>query len=138
MKKQKKIINKLPNSKCTGYDAISNKIIKKCGSTIIPHITHLINTIIQKWTFPDIFKISRIFPISKNYKPKENISSYRPLNNLVCIEKIVEHYIKEQLEAYFEGNDLLSLEHHGGRYGYSTLTALTKIHNQIYKNKEKN
>ena len=33
---------------------------------------------------------------------------------------------------------MLSLEHHGGRYGYSTLTALTKIHNQIYKNKEKN
>ena len=138
IKKTKKLIKKLPNSKCTGYDAISNKIIKKCGNTIIPHITHLINSIIRKGIFPEIFKISRIFPISKNGKPKEMISSFRPLNNLVCLEKIIEHYFKEQLEAYFEGNHFLSLEHHGGRYGYSTLTALTKIHNEIYKNKEKN
>ena len=137
MKKTKNIIKILPNSNCTGYDSISNKTIKKCGNKIIPHITHLINTIIHTGKFPQIFKISRIFPISKQDKPKHLISSFRPLNNLACIEKIVEHYIKEKLEEYFEHNNLLHIEHHGGRGSHSTLTALTKINNYIYLNGEK-
>ena len=136
-KKTKQVIKIMPNSNCTGYDSVSNKTIKKCGNTIVPHLTHLINSIIHTGKFPQIYKISRIFPISKQDKPKHLISSYRPINNLTCIEKIVEHYIKEKLEEYFENNKILQNEHHGGRRDHSTLTALTKINNSIYLNGEK-
>ena len=137
IQKTKQIIKEIPNSNCTGYDSISNKTIKKCGNSIIPHLTHLINSIIRTGTFPDIFKISRILPISKKGKPVNLISSYRPINNLVCIEKIVEHYIKEHLEQYMEENMLINKEHHGGRSKHSTMTALTRINNEVYINHEK-
>ena len=61
----KKIIKSLKNSNCTGYDDISFKILKKLNDRISSHICHLINSILFTQTFPDIYKISRILPISK-------------------------------------------------------------------------
>ena len=37
----------------------------------------------------DIFKISKILPIGKPNKRTNNIESFRPINNLVLIEKTI-------------------------------------------------
>ena len=42
-----KLIDRLPNSFCTGYDDINNNIIKKLKYEIEPYLTHLINQIIE-------------------------------------------------------------------------------------------
>ena len=69
-------------------------------------------------------------------KPENLLSSYHPINNLVSIEKIIKHYLRENLEEYMESNNILHHEHHGSRRHHSTMTALTRIHNEIYKNYE--
>ena len=71
---------------------------------IIPHITHLVNSIIHTEIYPTILKVSRISPILKPEKPAENIDSYRPINNLSAVEKIVEEFIKEQLNEFIDLN----------------------------------
>ena len=88
----KKIIKSLKNSNCTGYDDISFKILKKLNDRISSHICHLINSILFTQTFPDIYKISRILPISKPGLPTDKISSFHPINNLCGIEKVIETY----------------------------------------------
>ena len=62
------------------------------------------------------------------------MSSYRPINNLSALEKLVESYILYYLEEFYDKNDILDKNHHGGRKKHSTLTATTVIYDAIYKN----
>lgn len=132
------IIKHLKNSNSTGHDDITNKIIKKINKEMSPHITHMINTIINKGKIPDIFKISRILPLSKPDKSINLIDSFRPINNLPCLEKILEEHIIIHLNIFLEENNILHDNHHGGRKLHSTTTALTQINNKLLYNLENN
>ena len=78
----------------TGHDAITMNVLKKLSNQLAPHITHLINRIITTATFPTTFKISKITPQLKPEKNPYLIDSYRPIHNMASLEKVVEHYIK--------------------------------------------
>ena len=64
----------------------------------------------------------------------KKIDSYRPINNLPCIEKIFESHILKHLQNYLTDNDIIDINHHGGRHSHSTTTALTDIFYKIGKN----
>ena len=83
------------------------------------------------WVYPNILKLSRITPIKKPDKPDDNIDSYRPINNLATLEKIVEQHIKSYLETYLCTNNIILKNHHGSRKYHSTNTAITHITNEI-------
>ena len=119
-----------------GHDDITFKIIKKLADEIAPHLCHLINSILYTETFPDIYKISRILPISKPGLPTDNIALYRPINNLPAVEKFIETYFLIHINKHLENNDILHDNHHGGRRRHSTTTALTAIYNKLLYNKE--
>ena len=106
-------------------------ILNKIKPTIAPHITHLINTIIHTNTFPDIFKISRITPTHKPGKPTTDIDSYRPINNLCTLDKIVEEHIQTHLNNYLQQYNIIHPNHHGGREKHSRTTALSQIYNTL-------
>ena len=61
------------------------------------------------------------------------MSSYRPINNLPCIEKIVEEHISIHLNQYLTKNNLIHPHHHGGRRGHSTVSALLQITDKLNK-----
>ena len=128
------MIRGLKNSSSTGYDSVNNKIIKKINKLISPHLTHLINSIILTNKIPEIFRISKILPLSKPEKRRENIESYRPINNLPCLEKIMEGHILKHMLIFIEENNILDINHHGGRKQHSTTTALVDIIYNIQKN----
>ena len=69
-----------------GSDIISMRIIKKLSPAIDPHITHLVNSIFLTEKYPSIVKISRISPNLKPDKNKDNIDSYRLINNLSLMD----------------------------------------------------
>ena len=109
------IINNAQHSHSTGHDSISTHTIKKIKHKVAPFIQHLINTIIKTSTFPDTFKHSRITP---TLKPKKNctlIDSFRPINNLCTLDKIVEQHIKTHLDTFLEAHKIINNNHHGGR-----------------------
>ena len=113
-------------------------IIKKAKTRIAPMITHLVNCIIISCTFPDILKITKIIPTHKPGKPIYDIESFRPLNNLCTVEKIIEEYFMTHLESHFEKNNVINKYHHGGRKKHSTTTALINILNTINIQHDKN
>ena len=88
--------------------------MKTIKENIAPQITHLFNSIIRTSTMPDIFKISKILPIGKPNKPTNNIESFRPINNLVLIEKLFEEYWKQHFENYLSINNIINQNHHVG------------------------
>ena len=81
---------------------------------IAPHITHLINTILRTKNFPKIPKVSRILPLSKPLLNHLDISSYRPINNLCCVEKVIESHILYHLESFYNKHNIINQNHHGG------------------------
>ena len=122
-----KIIKKLKNSNSTGWDNITSRCLKKVAHLIAPHITHLINAIIAKMIHPSIYKISKILPLSKPGKNTLLIDSFRPINNLPVVEKIVEEYFLEILIDFLIENSILHNNHHGGRANHSPETAMAAI-----------
>ena len=108
-----RIIKKLKPKNSKGNDISNMKIIKKLCPVIIPHITHLVNSIIHTEIYPTILKVSRISPILKPEKQSESIDSYRPINNLSAVEKIVEEFIKEKLNKFIDQNQIILPDHHG-------------------------
>ena len=131
------ILKNLKNTNSTGYDFISNKILKKIKLEIAPHICHLINSIINTTIMPEILKLSRITPLLKPDKKINDIASYRNINNLPCVEKLVEQHIANHLNKYLNDNNILHPNHHGGRKGHSTASALLQITNQLNINYDK-
>ena len=101
-------------------------MIKKIINTMAPLITHLTTQIIHKRTFPDTFKINKITP---KHKSETHIRhrSYRPINNLCTIEKIIEEYIIGHLYQFLNENNITNENHHGGRKVHSTIKALNQI-----------
>ena len=91
-----------------GYDSITMNILKKLGSVIIPHLTHMINRVVRSSEFPHIFKLMRIVPISKPGKPLDLIDSYRPINNLCTLEKVIEAWINKCIIEWSEEVNLFS------------------------------
>ena len=62
------------------------------------------------------------------------IDSYRPINNLPAIEKIIEQYLKDNMMEFIEYNEIILNNHHGSRKLHSTTTALASIHNNLTHN----
>lgn len=110
----KNIINNLKNSKSTGFDQISTKIIKAVNEIISPHLSYLINLTISTGTFPEDLKLAIVKPLFKKGN-KELTSSYRPIALLSVFSKIFEKYIYEEINSYLEKHELLCNEQKGFR-----------------------
>ena len=138
IEKTKIIIKNLKTSNSTGHDLLSNQILKKINDILSPHVTHLINSIIITNIFPDTFKISKILPLSKPKQPIYKLESYRPINNLPCLEKLFEEYFKQCFLLFLNENKIINNDHHGAVKHHSTVTALTMINSKLIYNYENN
>ena len=83
-------------------------------------------------------KISKRIPICKPQKIETNLSSYRPINILNSYEKIIQKWIKKNLEKYLSEIKLIIPNHHGGIQKHSTLSAMTVINHHCKKLKDQN
>ena len=57
-------------------------------------------------------------------------SNYRPVSNLPVLSRVLEKAVFNQLIKYLESNKLIHPNHHGGRKGHNTATALGQMLDQ--------
>ena len=75
--------------------------------------------------------MSKIIPLKKSSELSDlSCSSYRPVNLLPLPGKVVERAVFSQIAEYLEGYKLLHHNHHGGRKGHSTATALIQMYDK--------
>ena len=132
-----KIITNLNNSSSTGVDFIDTETLKLVKEEITEAMTKIINLNIQTSSFADIYKHSKIMTLKK--KPTLNdldCASYTPVNLLPIPGKVVGKAIFNQLAQYFETNQLIHPNHHGGRKAHSTTTTLVQMYNTWVKQME--
>ena len=116
----------MENKSSSGYDGISNKMLKYIKKEISKPLTLKINKMLDSGIFPSGLKIEKILPIFKK-GDVNSLNNYRPISLLPTISKIFERIIYDQLYAYFDDNNILSEAQYGFRTKHSTELAAVKL-----------
>ena len=128
------IIKTLKNKKSTGFDGISNQILKLIGDIIAKPLTKLINQSLSEGNFPKILKNAKIVPIFKKGNVYE-IGNYRPISLLPSLSKIWEKVINIQLTEKMDEYNITSDTQFGFRKNHSTINAVQRLVQEIQKAK---
>ncbi len=126
------ILNHMDSKSSTGYDSLSNKLLKFIKLEIYKALTLVVNQMLHTGIFPDALKIAKIMPIYKKGDINE-LSNYRPISLLPTLSKIFERIIYDQLYTHFTENNLLSEQQYGFRSKHSTELAAIKLVDYINK-----
>ncbi len=74
--------------------------------------------------------MAHILPLLKGGE-RSSINNYRPISNLSPLAKILESLVSDQLKDFLCFNDILSCYQSGFRKSHSTVTAASKVVNDI-------
>ena len=110
-----KIIKSMRPTKSHGIDGISIKLLKDNYSILAPALHNIINQSIKLSIFPNSLKTSRVIPLQKPALPSNQPSSYRPINLLQSISKVIEKVIFTQISKHLEAYSIIPPNHHGSR-----------------------
>lgn len=94
----KGIIKSMPPKKSSGYDKISNYIIKKLPAPFQVIITIIINNCINIGYFPSAWKCAKVLPFPKPGKCPYYPQNYRPISMLSCLSKVFENVMRSRIE----------------------------------------
>ena len=84
-----RMINKLPNKNSSGFDNISNILLKEIKPWIISPMVDIFNSSLTAGVFPELMKKAIIVPLHKGQSTLE-LSNYRPITLLITISKLLE------------------------------------------------
>ena len=110
-----------------GMEGITVKSLKRIIKPLYAPILNLVNTCITTASYPDSLKTARVVPLLKSGKNHNEATSYRAINILSSIRKIIYRIINKQLIRHLTTNKLIIHQHHGTIKGRSTMTALVSM-----------
>ena len=126
-----KLIRQSP-PKSSIIDPIPTKLLKSCLSAAAPVIASIVNSSITHSLVPEILKSASVTPIfKKRNNDPESLASYRPINNLPFLAKILEKVVAHQPSHHMSQNHLDEPYQSAYRKFHGTETALTRIQNDI-------
>ena len=131
-----KLLRQLPPKHSSGYDNISNVLLKEIGPCIIEILVELFNMSIQSGVFPDIMKIAEVVPL---YKGKERFleSNYRPISLLTTISKLLEKIVCTRVYNFLNTTGQINPTQYGFRANHSCDNAVNHLVGKVVKNLEK-
>ena len=116
-------------AKATGHDSIPDKILKIAAPVISKSLADLFNLSITTNTFPDDWKVAKVFPLFKSGE-RNDPNNFRPISVLPTIARAFERLVYEQMYTYFTENNLIQPRQSGFRSLHSIVTALLDMTNQ--------
>ena len=102
-----KIISKLPVKHSSGYDNISNVLLKRLSSILSPILCKLCNMSLTTGVFPHTMKIAEVVPLYKGKNPYEECN-YRPISLLTTMSKILEKVMYTRVYGFLNNTGQIS------------------------------
>ena len=127
MNELKLSIKEMRSAPSSGVDGISMKSLKRILRPLYPALLNMVNTAISMATYPNKLKIARIVPLRKGNKIPTDPLSYRAVNILPSLGKIIDRIVNKQMTRHLLSNELLLQQHHGSIRGRSTMTAVVSM-----------
>ena len=133
-----KVIKGLKVNKSSGYDQISNKMLKNLPKEFIQILKILFEKSLNTGTLPDDWKHAVITLVPKPNKDHQTLNGYRPVSLLSCLSKILEKIVNAKLMNFMETNNQIIQEQCGFRKNRSTIDNLTRFSLDIYNTNKHN
>ena len=130
----KQQITKLSNKTSSGYDGISNKLLKLLNSSISHPLSIIFNQSIQTGTYPDKMKLAEVIPLYKG-KDSDEIINYWPISLLITMSKVIKKLIYQRTINFIEKNNILYNSQYGFRSKRSCEHAIQELVGNILDSK---
>jgi hypothetical protein len=123
------IIGSLNNKSSSGYDGISNKLLKLCGPFISRPLSYIFNKLLSLGIFPDRLKYAVVKPPYKT-GDRSLFANYRPISLLTAFAKLFQTMFY-RVNQHFQVHNILTSDQLGFRKGLSTINAIYKLTDNI-------
>ena len=123
------------NKTSTGYDGISNKLLKGIKNSIITPLAIIFNQSMNQGIFPTAMKEAAVVPLFKS-ENSEILNNYRPISLLITVSKILEKLIYKRTYNFLSKTNQLFVSQYGFRQNHSCNDAVNELSMQILKNLE--
>ena len=131
----KKLIENLPNKTSSGYDNISNILLKRICTAILAPLTEIFNLSISNSIFPYKMKLAETIPLHKGKETYYTIN-YRPISLLLTISKLLEKIVYRRTYEFLNRTEQFYKSQYGFRTSHSCEDAVCELVGEVLKNKE--
>ena len=102
-----KIVSKMEVKMGSGFDNISNALLKRLIPVIKGPLCTIFNKSLVLGIFPDLMKLAKIIPLHKG--GEQNLcDNYRPISLLPVISKVLEKIVYQQTLAFLTDHNIIS------------------------------
>ena len=129
------VVKSLPNKVSSGYDQISNNLLKQLSSSISYPLEIIFNQSIQQGIFPMLMKKVEVIPLYKG-KDREDLVNYRPISLLITISKLLEKIVYKRVYKFLDDNSILYDSQYGFRSKWSCSQAIAELTGKILQARE--
>ena len=132
-------LKRLRNSKSTGFDKISNIMLKNLNHSFVNLLHKIVNIAFKTAVLPIEWKKNKIIMIPKKYDGDlKDPDNYRPLSLTSSIAKLVERIIENHLNRFISHKNIIVPYQSGFRVGRSTHDNLFYLTQKISENISQN
>ncbi|GIX83523.1 RNA-directed DNA polymerase from mobile element jockey [Caerostris darwini] len=121
------VIHNIKPNKAVGVDGLPGELIKEMFLANKKWFVQILNLLVSKGHFPELWKIARVVLIQKEGKSLDHPSHFRPICILPCWGKVLDKLISDRLSYHLEKDGMLSDLQYGFRKNRSTILALNSI-----------
>ena len=129
------LLRGLPNKTSSGYDNISNLLLKHLSQSIVAPLEIIFNKSIEEGTFPENMKQADIVPLYKS-KDRQDCTNYRPISLLITLSKLLEKVMYSRVYRFLENTGQIFPSQYGFRISHSCENAISELISTIVKGRE--
>ena len=130
-----KLIEKLPNKKSSGYDGVSNVILKEIKTEIMKPLCKIFNNSLSSGVFPSSMKHAEVIPLYKAGLTNQS-TNYRPISLLLTLSKVLEKVVYSRTYSFLNKSEIYSSQY-GFRKNHSCKNAISELIGSIVKGWER-
>ena len=129
------LLNDLIPKNSSGYDNLSNRLLKKLLPALINPLTIVFNKSLAEGVFPEAMKKADVVPLYKS-KDHQDSNNYRPISLLLTLSKLLEKIMYKRTYSFLESSGQIYKGQYGFRTAHSCENAICELVSEIIKGKQ--
>ena len=133
--KIRELINELVPKNSSGFDNLSNKLLKKLLPALLQPLEIIFNKSLAEGVFPEEMKRADVGPLYKS-KGYQETNNFRPISLLLTLSKLLEKIMYKRTYRFLESTDQIYKSQYGFRTAHSCKNAVSELVSEVIKGKQ--